>query len=161
MTLLHVCARRQIRTLVANAGGEALARSLGGPDIDWLAAAEAEEEPGKIRGGGDGLEPPAATAAAANAHTARGNLYDGQKISANGIISRVTGSEAEVVRGQRGGGDEQSPSPLLLTMADLEVGEKKLPPPSSSMKMGCPKIPQVTVVGRGIDGGIGDCRSFR
>ncbi|CAM9484075.1 unnamed protein product, partial [Hapterophycus canaliculatus] len=39
--------------------------------------------------------------------------------------------------------DGQSPSRLVLTLADLEIGEKRLPPPSSSMKMGCPKIPQV------------------
>lgn len=36
--------------------------------------------------------------------------------------------------------DEQEP---VLTLTDLEEGEKRLPPPTSSMKMGCPKIPKV------------------
>lgn len=37
---------------------------------------------------------------------------------------------------------------LVLTVEDLIEGEKRLPPPTSSMKMGCPKIPQVGSVNR-------------
>ena len=43
----------------------------------------------------------------------------------------------------RSEGRSQDEKELVLTLADLEEGEKRLPPPASTMKMGCPKIPQV------------------
>ncbi|CAM9856766.1 unnamed protein product, partial [Ectocarpus fasciculatus] len=93
----------EIQTLVANAGGEALARSLGGPDVDWLAVAESEAAKAQRNGRG----------------------------------------HSSVVSGAAAAGGAARSGELVLTLADLEKGEKQLPPPSSSMKMGCPKIPQV------------------
>ncbi|CAB1097222.1 unnamed protein product [Ectocarpus sp. CCAP 1310/34] len=103
----------EIQTLVANAGGEALARSFGGPDVDWLAMAESEAA--KAQRNGRGRSSVVSGAAAAGGAERSGDSVGGE--------------------GGRG--------KLVLTLADLEKGEKRLPPPSSSMKMGCPKIPQV------------------
>ncbi|CAM9932401.1 unnamed protein product [Ectocarpus sp. 12 AP-2014] len=104
----------EIQTLVANAGGEALARSFGGPDVDWLAVAESE-------------------AAKAQQQNGRGR---------SSAVSRATDTDGAERSGDSVGG-EGGRGKLVMTLADLEKGEKRLPPPSSSMKMGCPKIPQV------------------
>lgn len=102
---------------MANAGGEALARSFGGPDVDWLAVAESEAAKAQRNGrGGSSVVSGAAPA---------------------GGVER----SGDSVGGEGGRGK------LVLTLADLEKGEKRLPPPSSSMKMGCPKIPQVRARG--------------
>ncbi|CAN0272544.1 unnamed protein product, partial [Ectocarpus sp. 13 AM-2016] len=103
----------EIQTLVANAGGEALARSFGGPDVDWLAVAESEAAKARRNG------------------RARSSVVSGAAAAGGAERSRY------FVGGEGGRGE------LVLTLADLEKGEKRLPPPSSSMKMGCPKIPQV------------------
>eukprot|EP00904_Undaria_pinnatifida_P006698 jgi/Undpi1/3158/HiC_scaffold_15.g06532.m1 len=97
----------EIRALVSNAGGIALARSLGGAGVDWLSAAEAKE---LERGNGDGFGSTA-----------------GQ--SPSSLLSPTHAGCTE--------------SGVMLTVVDLEEGEKMLPPPSSSMKMGSAKIPQV------------------
>lgn len=125
-----------------------MSRSLGGPDVDWLAAAEAYEKPGHPwNGGGVGAE---SHTAAPNARAASlGGIASpsGGQVSGNLLVSQVAGGGAEAAREELGvgggGGGGEGQSPLVLTLADLEVGEKRLPPPSSSMKMGCPKIPQV------------------
>lgn len=53
-------------------------------------------------------------------------------------------SSNEGVSFEDGGLDPDDQEPVL-TLTDLEEGEKRLPPPTSSMKMGCPKIPKVGI----------------
>lgn len=103
---------QQIGALVRNAGDASLSRSLGGPDVDWLALAEAQEQHQHPHSGGNEPRPPLPP--------------PGQ-----GFCGEMEGK----------GGDGQKE--FVLTMGDLEEGEKRLPAPTSSMKMGCPKIPQV------------------
>lgn len=123
--LSHRLRAHQIQTLVANAGGAALARSLGGPEADWLALAEAQEREEAVS-------------------TARSTL-----VAVTAMNERLVGVlDPSVVGGDGFGGEMEGVSSgdakeLVLTFGDLEEGEKGLPPPSSSMKMGCPKIPQV------------------
>lgn len=108
---------------MANAGRVALARSLGGTDADWLKLAEAREhapEPQATRAAGE-----AAVEQSLGLFTSRAN----GDLSA-GIIEQDVGKEGEM-------------DDLVLTIGDLGEGERALPPPSSSMKMGAPKIPQV------------------
>lgn len=118
----------QIKTLVANAGEAALARSLGGPETDWLALAEAKEREQQ----GASLVPSRASVAS--------NTSTALVLGGNSSVFIDGESEAE-----GGGREEGQGGGLLLTLEDLEEGEKRLPPPSSSMKMGCPKIPQVCI----------------
>eukprot|EP00903_Cladosiphon_okamuranus_P012041 g11306.t1 len=127
----------EIRTLVANAGGEALSRSLGGPDVDWLAAAEGEATPGRHQQAqSGGLPRPRWPRTRPRQGDAGGSSDDSSDVVCNGDSRRVG-------VGGGGGGDAEGGGGLVLTLADLERGEKRLSPPSSSMKMGCPKIPQV------------------
>lgn len=129
----------QIEALVAHAGSVALARVLGGDDADWLAQADAGEE-----GDGDGLAVKIMTGApGTSATSSEGTAYPGSS------TTLLVGGDPMVREGRqgsyggmskRGGGDSRG---LVLTVKDLEEAERKLPPSNSSMKMGCPRIPQV------------------
>lgn len=113
----------QIRAVVGKAGGVALARSLGGQGANWLANAEASES----SRGSQGLLFEASTRSSA-------------WLSGPGADSRGGGRE-DIFGGVLEG--EDGIPEFALTMEDLEQGERSLPPPNSTMKMGSAKIPQV------------------
>lgn len=81
--------------------------------MDWLAVAESEAAKAQPTG------------------RRRSSVVSGAAAAGGAVTSR------DFAGGESGHGE------VALTLADLEKGEKRLPAPSSSMKMGCPKIPQV------------------
>ena len=130
---------------MANAGGEALSRSLGGSGVDWMAVAEAQVANGRQHQAVAGPRPPhrpRITRPPQSDPTGGGGDGDGR------LVSKGDVGDVREAGGGDGGGHARGGGCLVLTVADLEKGEKRLPPPSSSMKMGCPKIPQVGEKGK-------------